>query len=89
MSTSGTKCNTTKRNTQSKVLFGLVNIAAIITFAVLCMVLAYVLIKGIPALLKNFKDLFALKYTTDNCSLLPSIWLNMPSGAASWWQSSD
>ena len=73
MSTSGTKCNTTKRNTQSKVLFGLVNIAAIITFAVLCMVLAYVLIKGIPALLKNFKDLFALKYTTDNCSLLPSI----------------
>lgn len=62
-----------KRNAQSMVLYMLVNLAALLTFAVLILLLAYILIRGIPNLLKHFTDLFALKYTTDNCSLLPSI----------------
>lgn len=62
-----------KRNTQSLILYMLVNAAAFLTFAVLILLLAYILIKGVPNLIADFKDLFAMKYTTDNCSLVPSI----------------
>ena len=48
----------------------LVILAACITFAVLLFLIAYILIKGLP----NIKpDLFALKYTTENASLLPAL----------------
>ncbi len=64
---------TTRRNAQSMMLYVLVNLAALLTFAVLILLLAYILIQGVPNLLKHFSDLFAPEYTTDNCSLLPSI----------------
>lgn len=48
----------------------LVVLAAGITFTVLLFLIAYILIKGVPHLKPS---LFALKYTSDNVSMLPSI----------------
>ena len=44
--------------------------AAIVTFAVLFFLVAYILVKGIPYLTP---DLFSLEYTSDNVSLMPSL----------------
>lgn len=58
------------RNMGSKVLKSLVYISAILTFAVLIFLVAYILFKGVP----NIKlSLFELKYNTENVSLLPSV----------------
>ena len=44
--------------------------AAIVTFAVLFFLVAYILVKGIPYLTP---DLFSLEYTSENVSLMPSL----------------
>ena len=44
--------------------------AAIVTFAVLLFLVAYILVKGIPYLTP---DLFSLEYTSENVSLMPSL----------------
>ena len=54
----------------SKLIRGLVFLAAFITFGILFVIISYVLIKGIPHLKLS---LFALKYTTENVSLFPAI----------------
>lgn len=54
----------------SKILKVLVMTAAILTFAVLLFIIAYILIKGIPHLTPK---LFELEYTTQNVSMLPAI----------------
>ena len=47
-----------------------VKAAACITVAVLCTVIGYILIKGVPHLRP---ELFALEYTTENVSMMPAI----------------
>lgn len=59
-----------KKNKQAMLLHILVNAAALITFLVLILIIVYILIKGLPHL---SLELFAPNYTTDNCSMLPSI----------------
>lgn len=51
-------------------LRAVVFIAAILTFSVLIFLIGYILIKGVPHLTPS---LFALKYTSENVSLFPSI----------------
>ena len=47
-----------------------VTASAVITFAILVALLAYILIMGVP----NLKpSLFAWHYTSDNCSMTPAI----------------
>lgn len=54
----------------SFLLHMLVNISAFITIGILFAVIVYILIKGIP----NLKpSLFAWKYTSENCSMMPAI----------------
>lgn len=48
----------------------LVNVAAIVTMAVLMFIVIYILVKGIPNLSLG---LFSLQYTTDNQSIMPSL----------------
>ena len=48
----------------------MVNLAAILTMAVLLFIVIYILVKGIPNLSLG---LFSLHYTTDNQSLMPSL----------------
>lgn len=55
---------------QSWILRVLVYAAAIFTFSVLLFLIGYILIRGIPYLTP---DLFSLEYTSENCSMLPSI----------------
>ncbi|MBU5627908.1 phosphate ABC transporter permease PstA [Oscillibacter sp. MSJ-2] len=58
------------RHTGSKLLRALVCISAAITVLILISLVVYILIKGVP----NLKpELFARKYTSDNCSMLPAI----------------
>lgn len=54
----------------SLILKILVVAAAVFTIAMLGYLIVYILVRGIPNL---SPDLFALKYTTDNVSMLPSI----------------
>jgi phosphate transport system permease protein len=54
----------------SKILKVLVHASAIITFAVLLFLIAYILIKGVPYLKPS---IFSLKYTSDNASLMPAL----------------
>ncbi len=54
----------------SKLMRGLIYLAAAITFGSLFYVVGFILIKGIPYL--NL-EMFAWKYTTDNVSLMPSL----------------
>ena len=49
---------------------GMVLLAALITFCVLIFLVAFILVKGIRYLTP---DLFALKYTTENASLMPAL----------------
>lgn len=55
---------------QSLLLRVLVYGAAIFTFAVLIFLIGYILVRGIPYLTP---DLFSLEYTSENCSMMPSI----------------
>ncbi|MDO4287451.1 MAG: phosphate ABC transporter permease PstA [Eubacteriales bacterium] len=55
---------------QSFLLRLLVYGAAIFTFSVLLFLIGYILIRGIPYLTPS---LFSLEYTSENCSMLPSI----------------
>lgn len=59
-----------KRGPLSWLLYILVITAAVITFAILIFLIAYILIKGIP----NLKpSLFSLTYTSENVSLTPAL----------------
>lgn len=58
------------RRPGSFIMMLLVMLAALITFAVLLFLIAYILIKGIPHIKL---ELFAFKYTTDNASLMPAL----------------
>lgn len=66
----GEKLRSYKRTPGSFVLMLLVMLSAIITFAVLLFLIAYILINGIPHIKP---ELFALKYTSENGSLLPAL----------------
>lgn len=55
---------------KSKVLRWLVYACAFITIGSLIFMLAYILVKGVPYLNKS---LFSLKYTSDNCSVIPAL----------------
>ena len=59
-----------KRTPGSFILMLLVMLSAIITFAVLLFLIAYILINGIPHIKP---ELFALKYTSENGSLFPAL----------------
>ncbi|MDO5783771.1 MAG: phosphate ABC transporter permease PstA [Eubacteriales bacterium] len=55
---------------QSWLLRLLVHGAALFTFSILLFLIGYILVRGIPYLTP---DLFSLEYTSENCSMLPSI----------------
>lgn len=59
-----------RRSPLSFFLFLLVILASAVTIAMLLLIIAYILIKGIPNLTPS---LFALKYTSENVSMLPAI----------------
>jgi len=59
-----------KAKAESIVLRTLVYLAAAVTITALAAIIVYILIKGIPAL---SWDMFSLKYTAENCSLLPAL----------------
>lgn len=59
-----------KKRPLSLILFLAVTISAIVTFAVLIYLIAYILIMGIPNL---SWDLFAWEYNSDNNSLMPAL----------------
>ena len=66
----GEKLRSYKRTPGSFILMLLVMLSAIITFAVLLFLIAYILIDGIPHIKP---ELFALKYTSENGSLFPAL----------------
>ena len=66
----GEKLRSYKRTQGSFILMLLVMLSAIITFAVLLFLIAYILINGIPHIKP---ELFALKYTSENGSLFPAL----------------
>ena len=66
----GEKLRPYKRTPGSFILMLLVMLSAIITFAVLLFLIAYILINGIPHIKP---ELFALKYTSENGSLFPAL----------------
>lgn len=68
--TIGQKLRAYRRTPGSMVLMLLVMLSAAVTFAVLLFLIAYILIKGLPHLTP---DLFALKYTSENASLMPAL----------------
>ncbi len=68
--TAADKLRTYLKHPSSMIIMLLVMICAILTFAALIFTLAYILINGIPHL---SPELFALKYTTENVSMLPAI----------------
>lgn len=59
-----------KRTPFSLLAFILVVLSAIITVVVLGFLIVYILVNGIPYL---NADMFAWKYTSDNCSMMPAI----------------
>lgn len=68
--TLGQKLAAYKRRPGSFIMFLLTWLAAIITAAVVVIIVSYILIKGIP----NLKlSLFALEYNSENVSMLPAI----------------
>lgn len=56
--------------TKSKIFKSLVILSSTLTFGVLILIVAYILIKGLPNLTPS---LFEPKYTTENVSMLPAI----------------
>ena len=59
-----------RRRPGSLILMLLIMLAAFLTFAVLFFLIAYILIKGVPHIRP---ELFALKYTSENASLMPAL----------------
>lgn len=59
-----------KRTPGSFLMMLLVMVSALVTFAVLFFLIVYVLMKGIPYIKPS---LFALKYTSENASLMPAL----------------
>lgn len=68
--TIGDKLRTYLRHPGSFILLILVLLAAVITFAVLIFLIAYILINGVPHITPS---LFALHYTSDNASVIPAL----------------
>lgn len=68
--TIGDKFRTYLRHPGSFILLILVLLAAVITFAVLIFLIAYILINGVPHITPS---LFALHYTSDNASVIPAL----------------
>lgn len=64
------KRHTCKRDPMSLFLFLSVHLAAFLTMLALLFIIVYILVKGLPHLTP---DLFALKYTSENVSLLPAL----------------
>lgn len=64
------KMKTCLNHPGSLVLFLLVGLSAIITFAMLFFIVAYVLINGLPHITI---DLFSFTYTSENASLMPAL----------------
>lgn len=62
--------NKLRRHPGSFILKLLVLLSALCTFTILLFLIAYILIKGVPHL---SMDLFALKYTSENASLMPAL----------------
>lgn len=58
------------RRPGSAILNGLVHAAAMLTIAVLVVIVGYILVMGVPNLRP---DLFALEYNSENVSMLPSL----------------
>ena len=54
----------------SLILFLLVMLAAVVTFAVLVFLIAYILVRGVPYLTPS---LFSFEYNSDNVSLMPAV----------------
>lgn len=67
--TVGDKFRAYLKHPGSLVLFLLVMLAALITFAVLVFLIAYILVRGVPYLTPS---LFSLEYNSDNVSLVPA-----------------
>lgn len=67
--TVGDKFRAYLKHPGSLVLFLLVMLAAIVTFAVLVFLIAYILVRGVPYLTPS---LFSLEYNSDNVSLVPA-----------------
>ena len=64
------RANSYKNRPFSFFLLALVSLAALITIFVFLLLIGYIFVKGIP----NIKpELFALEYTTENVSMMPSI----------------
>ncbi len=70
MQATNAKAPRAHRRISSKILNGLVHLAAVLTVAVLVFIVGYIMVMGIPALKP---DLFALEYNSDNVSMLPSL----------------
>ena len=68
--TLGQKLKSYKRTPCSFLMMLLVVLSAVITFAVLIFLIAYVLINGVPYLKPS---LFSLTYTSENASLMPAL----------------
>jgi phosphate transport system permease protein len=62
----------TKRNAHigSLIVRAVVFAAAAVTVFVLASLVVYILVKGVPSLTPS---MFAWKYTSDNCSMMPAI----------------
>ena len=58
------------KNPLSAMLFALVSLAALLTFAVLLFLISYILLRGLPHLTPS---LFEWEYTTANVSMMPAI----------------
>ena len=67
--TVGDKFRAYLKHPGSLVLFLLVMLAALVTFAVLVFLIAYILVRGVPYLTPS---LFSLEYNSDNVSLVPA-----------------
>lgn len=59
-----------RKHPGSLILFLLVMLATLLTFAVLIFLIAYILIRGIPHITP---ELFSLTYTSENASLMPAL----------------
>lgn len=59
-----------KRDPLSLILHALVTLAALITFSVVVFLVGYILVKGLPNITL---DIFALKYNSENVSLVPAL----------------
>lgn len=68
--TIGDKFKTYLKHPGSFIMMLLIMLAAIITFAVLIFLIAYILINGVPHITPS---LFSLEYTSENASVIPAL----------------